>query len=360
MLYNCFASCSFGLETVVVSELKHLGFERVQPEDARVYFFADEAGIAKANIALRSADRVFIELNSFTATTFDELFECIRATGWENYVPENAAFPVNADSVKSALFSVSDIQSISKKAVVERLKAKHKTSALTESGEKYDIHIKLLRDKVSACLNVSGTGLNRRGYRAANVKAPIRETLAAGLVMLTGWKEGDFADPMCGSGTIAIEAAMIGANIAPGLNREFDGEKWSMFKNEWKTQREAAKSKIKEPAVIFASDIDREALRKADKNVKAAGVTIRLYRADVKDFSRKRCVVLTNPPYAGRLGEKDSVHSLYRDMGKALSGAERKFIITADDQFERYFGERATKKRKLYNGNIRCTLYQYY
>lgn len=360
MFYNCFASCSFGLETVVASELKHLGLERIEPKDARVYFFADEAGIARANICLRCADRVFVELASFTATTFDGLFEGVKAIGWESYISKNAVFPVNADSVKSALFSVSDIQSISKKAVVERLKAKHKTTVLPEMEEKYDIHIKILKDKVSACLNVSGAGLNRRGYRAANVKAPIRETLAAGLVMLTGWKEGDFADPMCGSGTIAIEAALIGANIAPGLKRNFDGEKWNIFKNEWKQEREAARGNIKEPAAVFASDIDRDALRAADKNAKAAGVSIRLYHADVKDFSRRNCVVLTNPPYAERLGDQNSVHKLYQDMGKALAVADRKFIITADDQFERYFGVRAVKKRKLYNGNIRCTLYQYH
>ncbi len=360
MLYNCFASCSFGLETVVASELKHLGFGRIEPKDARVYFFADEAGIAKANIALRCADRVFIELGCFNAVSFDELFEGVKSTEWENYITKDAAFPVNADSVKSTLFSVSDIQSISKKAVVERLKAKYKTTFLPESEEKYDIHIKIIKDRVSACLNVSGPGLNRRGYRAANVKAPIRETLAAGLVMLTGWKEGEFADPMCGSGTIAIEAAMVGANMAPGLGRGFDGEKWGMFKNEWKAEREAAKCSVKAPAAVFASDIDKDALSAADRNAKAAGVTIRIYHADIKEFSRMNCVVLTNPPYAQRLGEKDGVHKLYQDMGKTLSGVKRKFIITADDGFERYFGQRAVKKRKLYNGNIRCTLYQYY
>jgi putative N6-adenine-specific DNA methylase len=303
---------------------------------------------------------VYLELGSFTATTFDALFEGVKAIAWEEYIPKNASFPVNADSVKSALFSVSDIQSICKKAVVERLKDRHRTAVLPETGEKYDIHIKLLGNTVSACLNVSGAGLNRRGYRAANVKAPIRETLAAGLVMLTGWKQGEFADPMCGSGTIAIEAAMMGANIAPGISRSFDGEKWSMFKNEWKAERDAARSDIREPAVIFASDIDKDALGAADRNAKAAGVHLRIYHADIREFSRKDCVVLTNPPYAERLGEQKQVRQLYRDMGRALSGAQRKFIITADDEFERYFGTRAKKKRKLYNGNIRCTFYQYY
>lgn len=361
MRYRCFASCSFGLEGVVASELKTLGFEDIEPRDARVYFFSDEAGIARANIRLRCADRIYIEMGSFTAATFDELFEGVRKVAWEEYIQSSAAFPVNADSVKSTLFSVSDIQSISKKAVVERLKEKHRTNELPETGEKYDIHIKLLGNTVSACLNVSGAGLNRRGYRIVNVKAPVRETLAAGLVMLTGWKHGDFADPMCGSGTIAIEAAMIAANIAPGLSRGFDGEKWGMFKNEWKKEREAAREDIKDPAgVIYASDIDKEALGAADRNAKAAGVNLRLYHADIRGFSRKDCVVLTNPPYAQRLGEQREVHELYREMGKALLGTDRKFIITADDEFERYFGFRAKKKRKLYNGSIRCTFYQYY
>lgn len=360
MQYKCFASCSFGLEGVVSSELKRLGFGSVEPRDARVYFFADEAGLARSNIRLRCADRVYIETGSFAADTFDALFEGVKALPWEQYIPKNAAFPVNADTVKSALHSVSDIQSICKKAVAERLKQKHKALELPETGVKYNIHIKLLNNTVSACLNVSGEGLNRRGYRAANVKAPIRETLAAGLVMLSGWRDGDFSDPMCGSGTIAIEAAMIGANIAPGLNRGFDGEKWGMFNNEWRAEREAARHDIRMPSVVYASDIDKDALGAADRNAKAAGVSLRLYHADLRDFSRKNCTVLTNPPYAQRLGEQKQVRELYRDMGKALSDTERKYIITADDEFERYFGARAKKKRKLYNGNIRCTFYQYY
>ncbi|MGE5493771.1 MAG: THUMP domain-containing class I SAM-dependent RNA methyltransferase [Burkholderiales bacterium] len=360
MRYNCFASCSFGLEAVVASELRKLGFGNIEPRDARVYFFADEAGLARANIRLRCADRVYIEAGAFTATTFDELFEGIRAIPWEEYIPADASLPVNADSVKSALYSVSDIQSISKKAIVQRLMSGHGARLLPETGDRYDVHIKILKNTVSACLNVSGEGLNRRGYRLANVKAPIRETLAAGLVMLAGWKEGCFADPMCGSGTIAIEAAMIGANIAPGLNRSFDGEMWPALREAWIQEKEAAKRDISEPAVIYASDIDKDALSAADKNAKAAGVALRLYHADVRDFARKDCVVLTNPPYAERLGEQSEVRRLYKDMGRAFSDVERKYIITADDEFERYFGKRATKKRKLYNGNIRCTLYQYY
>lgn len=360
MLFKCFASCSFGLESVVALELKKLGFKDVEQEDARVYFSSDKAGIAKANIWLRSADRVYIEISDFLADSFESLFEGVKSIDWEAYIPKDAAFPVNADSVKSKLFSVSDIQSVSKKAAAERLIRFYKSS-LPETAEKYDIHIKLFKDRVSACLNTSGQGLNRRGYRAANVQAPIRETLAAGLVILTGWKgDSDFADPMCGSGTIAIEAAMIGANIAPGLNRIFDAEKWRIYKDEWEIEREKARSAKKEPAIVFASDIDRNALSAADRNAKAAGVELKIFHADIKDFSRKDCIVLSNPPYAERMGDIKSVHELYIAMGKALKNADRKYIITADDDFERFFGSRAARKRKLYNGNIRCNFYQFF
>ncbi len=360
MKHRCFASCSFGLESIVAAELRNLGLKDVKAYDARVYFSADENGLARANICLRTADRVYIELKTFTAKTFDELFEGVKSAELESYIPPDAEFPVNADSVKSALFSVSDIQSISKKAAADRLMQKHKTKILAENGERYDIHIKILRDEVSVCLNVSGAGLNRRGYRTANVKAPIRETLAAGLVMLTGWKSGEFSDPMCGSGTIAIEAAMISANIAPGLHRSFDGEKWRMFSGEWAKERAATKANEREQATVYASDIDTKALGATERNANKAGVKLRIYNADIKDFARKDAIVLTNPPYAKRLGEKRQTQNLYQDMGKALAETKRKFIITADEQFERYFGKRASKKRKLYNGSIRCTFYQYF
>jgi putative N6-adenine-specific DNA methylase len=360
MRYNCFASCAFGLEGIVSEELKRLGMARVTAQDARVYFDAAPMDIAKANIALRTADRVYIEIAQFEATTFDMLFEGVRAIAWEDYIPKNAQFPVNADAVKSRLFSVSDIQSIAKKATAVRLMKAYHLATMPETGARYDIHVKLLRDRASVCLNVSGAGLNRRGYRVANVKAPIRETLAAGLVLLSRWRDGDFADPMCGSGTIAIEAAMIGANMAPGINRIFDGEKWHIFQDEWHTQRKWARQQIQTGPDVYASDIDTQALSAASKNAEAAGVQIKLYHADVRDFGREECTVLTNPPYAERLGDQKSVHALYRDMGKALFPVHRKHIITADDQFERYFGKRAKKKRKLYNGSIRCTFYQYF
>ena len=341
-------------------ELRKLQFTNVAAKDARVYFDADLIGIANANIRLRTADRVYIEIANFEATTFDELFENVKAIRWKDYLPKDACFPVDADSVKSKLFSVSDVQSISKKAIVDALMSKHNTKTLPETGNRYNVHIKILRDRVSVCLNTSGSGLNRRGYRSANVSAPIRETLAAGLVMLSGWRHGAFADPMCGSGTIAIEAAMIGANISPGRSRTFDAEYWHLFGDEFSKARAQAKLDITEPAEVYASDIDRKVLRAADANAQAAGVDLKIYHADISEFHRKNCIVLTNPPYAARMGEKQQVHELYRSMGAALRDTQRKYIITADEQFERHFGKRADKKRKLYNGNIRCTFYQYF
>ncbi len=361
MAYRCFASCAFGLEGVTSRELKDLRVAEIDARDARVYFLADEAGIARANLWLRTADRVYIELKSFTAVTFDELFEGVRSISWANYIPKNAAFIVNADSVGSRLFSVSDIQSIGKKAAAVSLMAGHRVSLLPETGEKYDIHIKILRDTVSVCLNTSGQGLNRRGYRVVNVAAPIRETLAAGLVLLSGWRGGEFVDPLCGSGTIAIEAAMIGQGMAPGLKRSFDAENWNGFGRAWRDERTAASEKPSDNLpLIYASDIDPKAVGAADRNAHAAGVDIRIFKADVKNFARKQCTVLTNPPYAERLGEKKAVQQLYGDMGRAFAAADKKYIITADEEFERFFGKRATRKRKLYNGSIRCTYYQYF
>jgi putative N6-adenine-specific DNA methylase len=360
MKHRCFASCAFGLESVTAQELKNLRLEDVNARDARVYFSADALGIARANLWLRTADRVYIELGQAETVTFDALFEAVKAAPWEDYITRDARVDVNADAVGSTLFSVSDIQSISKKAIAVRLCGKYRLNTLPETGARYDVHIKLLRNTASMCLNVSGMGLNRRGYRKENVAAPIRETLAAGIVLLSNWRGGDFADPMCGSGTIAIEAAMIGANIAPGLNRAFDGERWQLLGGDWDAERQAAREAVKPQPEVYASDNDTKAMGAADANAKVAGVTLKLYHADIKEFSRRDCIVVTNPPYAQRLGDADSVHKLYRDMGKALAEVQRKNIITADEQFERWFGGRATKKRKLYNGSIRCTLYQYF
>ena len=295
---------------------------------------------------MRTADRIYIELASFKAATFDELFEGVKRVPLEESVPKDAQFPVDADSVNSALKSVSDIQSICKKAAVDRLMQKHKTGRLPETGKRYNIHIKILRDEVSVCLNTSGAGLNRRGYRQANVAAPIRETLAAGIVLLSGFKEGPIYDPMCGSGTIAIEAAMAAAGIAPGLGRDFDAQRWNGFDKSFEKARTQAKDAPKAPYEVYASDVDTKALSAASKNAQAAGVDIKIYHADISDFARSECTVITNPPYAQRLGQKEQVHGLYRTMGRVLSETDRqrKYIITADNQFERYFGRRADRK----------------
>jgi putative N6-adenine-specific DNA methylase len=284
MRFNCFASCAFGLEAVTTQELKKLGLDEIHARDARVYFCSDERGLAAANLWLRTADRVYIELGQAQATTFDALFEAVKATPWEDYIPADARVDVNADAVGSALCSVSDIQSISKKAIAVRLCGKYKLNMLPETGSRYDVHIKLLRDTASLCLNVSGPGLNRRGYRKANVAAPIRETLAAGIVMLSGWRDGCFVDPMCGSGTIAIEAAMIGANMAPGLSRTFDGERWQLFHGEWAAERRSAKDAVRQQPEIFASDVDDKALRSAQANANAAGVSLQFSRKDIRNF----------------------------------------------------------------------------
>ena len=360
MEYKCFATCSFGLESVTAQELKRMQFQDVMASDARVYFSADEDGIAKANFWLRTADRVYIELAQFCAVTFDELFEGVKRVPLEKYIPKEAEFPVDADSVNSALKSVSDIQSICKKASADRLLQKHSTNRLPETGSRYNIHIKILRDTVSMCLNTSGAGLNRRGYRQSNVAAPIRETLAAGIVLLSGYKGGAFCDPMCGSGTIAIEAAMIAANIAPGLKRDFDAQKWDGFEKSFSSQRSLALEAPHSEYEVYASDVDKKSLSAASSNAQAAGVDLKIYHADISDFSRSGCTVVTNPPYAQRLGQKEQVHALYRAMGNALADVKQKYIITADNDFERYFGKRADKKRKLYNGSIRCTFYQYF
>ncbi len=360
MEYKCFASCSFGLEGVTAQELKRMKFPDVKASDARVYFRTDGAGIAKANLWLRTADRVYIELAQFKAVTFDELFEGVKRVSLEDYIPKDAKFPVDADSVNSALKSVSDIQSICKKASVDRLMQKHSVTRLPETGNRYNIHIKILRDTVSVCLNTSGAGLNRRGYRQANVAAPIRETLAAGIVLLSGYKEGPFCDPMCGSGTIAIEAAMIAAGIAPGAKRDFDAMKWDGFEKSFGEERRSAIDAPLPEYEIYASDADKKALRAVSRNAEAAGVELKIYHADISEFSRSGCTVVTNPPYAQRLGQKEQVHRLYNAMGSALLDVRHKCIITADNDFERYFGRRADRKRKLYNGSIRCTLYQYF
>lgn len=367
--YRCYAACAFGLESVVVQELKSIGMENVAAKDARVYFDGDIQEIARANLCLSAADRVYLVVREFRAATFAELFDQVTEIEWADILPKSARFPVLADSVRSQLKSVPDIQKLGKKAVVEAMKRRHGLAFYRENGAAYSIYINILADKATVCLNTSGMGLNRRGYRVHNGPAPLRETLAAGLIYLTRWSDRPFYDIMCGSGTIAIEAALKARGIAPGVNRKFDMDGWGQ---EWQAamerEREQAKAlALAQPrAKIFASDIDPQAVKMAQFHARRAGVLgdIAFSVADAREFSPKteRSTLVMNPPYAVRLGEEAEVAALYRDMGQVLSrqNTVSYYVLSGDDKFERKFGKEADKRRKVYNGNIKCCFYQYF
>jgi len=366
---RCYAACSFGLEAVVARELKDLGIENIVSRDARVYFDADAEQLAAANIWLSAADRVYVVVGEFEAHTFDELFEGVRSLPWADYLPKDASFPVSGDAVRADLMSVSDIQSITKKAIVEKLKAAYGVSFFKESGWEFPVYVNNLANKVTVSLNASGQGLNRRGYRIRNCKAPIRETLAAGIIRLSRWYDRPFYDIMCGSGTIAIEAALKAQNRAPGLYRKFAAERWDdALAEAFRVQREKADDLfVKHPDIeIFASDIDPEMVEMTRFHARKAGVEdiIDISRADATKFEPKTAMgtLVSNPPYAMRLGEKDEVQHLYKNLGKVFRELKdfRYYFICADENFSKTFGIREDKKRKLYNGNIRCHLYQYF
>jgi len=364
------APCGFALEAVVSREAKSLGFEVSKVEDGRVYFLSDEYGIAKANLWLRTADRILLKIGEFYATSFDELFENTKSLPWDEWIPKEGSFPAaKASSVRSKLFSTSDIQSIVKKAVVEKLKNKYKANWFSESGPTYPIHILIFKDKVTLYLDTSGIALHKRGYREIGSAAPIKETLAAALVSLTPWKEGRLmVDPFCGSGTILIEAALKGLNIAPGLNRNFVSEKWLRVPEKlWNKARQEAQDSIKYDNDIRLQgyDIDEKVIKIARSNADKAGVLkyIHFQQRDVRDFSSKEKYgfIVTNPPYGERLEDLKTVEQLYRDMGKVFSKLDTWsfYILTAHEGFERFFGRKADKKRKLYNGMMKTDLYQY-
>lgn len=367
--FLCYASCSFGLESVVADELKRIGAADIRANDARVYFSADKEIIAKANCRLCTADRVYVVVSEFSAKTFEELFENIKKIEWADYLPSNAEFPVTGDAVKSQLMSVSDIQSISKKAIVESLKRKYNLPFFEENGIKYPIYIFNFKDMVTVALNTSGAGLNRRGYRKKELSAPLRENLAAGLIKLTRWSDRPFYDIMCGSGTIVIEAAMMARGIIPGLLRRFASEYWDdEFKTAYFRERTEAKASIiRKPKVpFFAFDIDKRAIEAAKTNAAAAHVEdmITFNIKDAKYFSpsTESGTIITNPPYAIRMGEKREVEELYASIGERLGMLDdfKYYIIAADEKFEEHFGRKADRKRKLYNGNSKCFYYQYF
>ncbi len=370
-LFTLVAPCHFGLEAVLKREIYDLGYEIVQVEDGRVTFEGDAQAICRANIGLRTAERVLLQVGRFKAQTFEELFEQIKALPWEEYIPKNGKFWVKkASSIKSKLFSSSDIQSIVKKAIVERLKKVYQVSWFEEDGQEYPIRIFLLKDQVLVTLDTTGASLHKRGYRPVAGKAPISETLAAALIMLTPWrKDRILVDPFCGSGTFAIEAAMIAANIAPGMNRNFTAEGWNNLidRKLWYEAVEEAREEIDLDIQtdIQGYDIDGEVLKAARENAKRAGVDslIHFQQRDVRDLKhpKKYGFVITNPPYGERLEEKASLPPIYQALGDAMERLDTWsfYLITSYEDTQRDLGKKAPKNRKIYNGMLKTYFYQY-
>ncbi len=365
------APCHFGLEAILKREIQNLGYEIERVEDGRITFLADMAGIARTNIFLRTADRILLQAARFHAETFDELFEGIKAIPWEEYLTEDARFWVTkASTTKSKLFSAPDIQSIAKKAMVERMKQKYHKNWFQETGASYPVRIFLLKDEVTVGLDTSGEPLHKRGYRQLTSKAPLTETLAAALIMLTPWrKDRILVDPFCGSGTIPIEAAMIGANIAPGMNRSFTSENWKnlIAKKNWYEAIQEANDLIDDSVSmdIQGYDIDGRMIRAARQNAEEAGVEhmIHLQQREVKELShpKKYGFIITNPPYGERLEEKEDLPELYRQIGQALDKLDTwsKYLITSYEDAEKYIGKKANKNRKIYNGMLKTYYYQF-
>ena len=363
--------CLFGLEGPVADELRRMNLTDVRAEDGRVFFSGTSADCARVNISLRCGERVLLQLGSFRAESFEALFQGVRAIPWEDLLPRDAAFPVTGYSLDSALFSVPDCQRIIKKAVAERLKTRYRLERFPESGAEYKIRFSLRKDQADLFLDTSGTALHKRGYRPAHTEASLRETLAAAMVKLARYRgKGDFCDPFCGSGTIAIEAALAALNRAPGLYRDFAAESWAFMDPAlWRDARaEALLAEYTGDYHIVASDIDPRAVEIARENAVRAGVEhiIDFRVADATVFSREteRGVIVTNPPYGERLLDRQQAEALYRGFGGALSAPGMEnwdvYLLSSDAEFEKCFGRPADKKRKLYNGMIRCDLYMYF
>ena len=369
--YELIAPCHFGLEAVLKREIIDLRYEIVKVEDGRVTFRGDETAVCRANIFLRTAERIMLKVGSFKAQTFDELFEGVKAIEWENYIPVDGKFWVKkASSVKSRLFSLSDIQSITKKAMVDRLKSKYKISWFEESGDEYPVRVFILKDEVTVAFDTSGEHLHKRGYRILTSKAPITEDLAAALIKLTPWKaDRILVDPFCGSGTFLIEAAMMAANIAPGMNRSFTAENWKDLvpKKAWYEAVDEANDLVNYDVKtdIQGYDIDADIVACARENARNAGVDhlIHFQQRDVGLLShpKKYGFIITNPPYGERLEDRKDLPALYRKFGDAAQKLSdwSVYIISAYEQTEKAFGKKASKKRKIYNGMLKTEFYQF-
>jgi len=364
------ATATFGLEAIVADEVKKLGYPDVKVENGKVEFTADLSAIPRTNLWLRTADRVRLKIGEFKATTFDELFEKTKALPWSDWIPVNGAFPVEGKSVKSKLFSISDSQAIVKKAIVESLKNKYQLNWFEETGPLFKVEVAILKDIATLTIDTTGPGLHKRGYRDWIGQAPLKETMAAALLLLAKYHpDRTLIDPFCGSGTIPIEAALIGQNIAPGMNREFVSESWpTISKQLWRNARaETHDLAIFERKLeIIGTDIDSQVLTVARRNAFEAQVDeqIHFQQMSFSEISSKRKygAIICNPPYGERLSERSEVERLYREMGKVFSKFDTwsYYIITSHEGFEDLFGKKASKKRKLYNGNIKIDYYQYY
>lgn len=370
MNFKLIATCAAGIESIVGNELKHLGY-KVNVENGRVRFDGDVADIAKTNLWLRTADRIKIVVGEFTAKTFEELFQGVESLNWEDFLPLDAEFPVAGKSQKSTLHNVPSVQAITKKAIVTKMSTVyHRRTKLPETGELYPIEVAINKDKVLITLDTTGSSLFKRGYRVNKGGAPLKENMAAALVLLARWyPEMPFVDPVCGSGTIPIEAALIGCNIAPGLKRNFAFENWDWVdKDIVKQAREQAQAAIKKDVDLDISgyDIDGSMIEIAKENAVQAGVQdiVNFKQMAVKDFKTDKIngVIVANPPYGERLSDKEHVHQLYQQMGKLYQPLTSwsKYILTSDLQFEQFYGTKATKRRKLYNGSLRTDFFQYW
>lgn len=371
MKLELIATATFGLEAVVKREIEALGYKITKSEDGKITYTGDERALVRSNLWLRSADRVLVKMAEFEAREFEELFQQTKAIPWEEWIPLDGYAIVTGSSVRSQLHSVPACQSIVKKAIVERLKQFYNVEKFAETGAEYTVKASLLKDRVTITIDSSGAGLHKRGYRIADVEAPIKETLAAAIVQLSFWKEGRLlVDPCCGSGTIPIEAAMIGRNMAPGLNRKFISETWHVIpKKIWQEERAAAEAAVKQDADIRieASDINLRAVKAAMENAAQAGVDdcIHFEVLDIEQLKGKESqgIIVTNPPYGERIGDEREIQKIYSALARFFkeNNTWSLFLITSDKDFEfRVFGRGADRRRKLYNGRIETCLYQFH
>ncbi|MEG0306308.1 MAG: class I SAM-dependent RNA methyltransferase [Clostridium sp.] len=367
-MYNIIVTTTFGIEAITAKELKNLGYEDLIVENGKIVFEGDEMDIAICNIHLRTAERVFIQAAEFEAKSFEELFQGTKKVDWGNIIPVDGKMHITGKSIKSTLHSVPDCQSIVKKAVVEKMKEKYDTNWFSEEGPVYKIEVGILKDKVTLAIDTSGVGLHKRGYREYAGAAPLKETLAAALVLIAKFTGDELLlDPFCGSGTIPIEAALIGKNMAPGINRHFVSETWPNFDKEmWDQVRDGARRTINtKEFVIQGSDIDGRVIRTAMDNAKKAGVAdyVNFQTLDMKDVrNRKKCgMIITNPPYGERLLDEDDIRALYKSFGNMYFSLDEWscYVLSSFEHFQNTFGKKADKNRKLYNGRIQCYYYQY-